>query len=320
MKENTSYKSHKWLNFLHSALILIAMGLILCLLGWLIAGVPGIFWSLLIGLTVIVITSRMSPLTALKAHNAYALHPSRAPRIYQIVKELSRSAGLSFTPTLYFIPSPSINAYSVGHKHNAVIALTAGMLRSLNNREIIGVLAHEISHIRNNDIWIMNLADAASRVTNLLALTGQFLLLLNLPLILMEEHHISWWIIGLLIFAPSLSALMQLALARTREFDADIDAAMLTNDPLGLAQALAKLEYSTGSWLEKIFWPGKRSEIPSVLRTHPKTEDRIQRLVSLAQDINGRPYMTWEHQHPYLPEDINFTRDKLWQRLLRKWL
>lgn len=314
-----SYKSHKWLNFFHSVLILTGMGLILCLLGWLMAGKPGIFWSLFIGLMVVIITSRISPTAVLRMQNARFLHRSQAPRIHQVISELSRKAGLSSRPALFYIPGRAVNAFSMGQKEKAVIAMTDGMLRSLNFREIVGVLAHEISHIRNNDIWIMNLADAAGRVTSMLALTGQLLLLLNLPLLLMDEYHISWWIIAVLIFAPTVSAVMQLALSRTREFDADMDAAMLTVDPLGLAQALAKLEYSSGTWLDRILWTGKKSGLPTLLRTHPRTEDRIRRLIRLAEDIKEQPVTGPDRSFAVLPADLHPLRTGPVKRLLSRW-
>ena len=159
--------------------------------------------------------------------------------------------------------------------------MTDGLLRELDPRELVGVLAHEVSHIRNNDLRVMGLADLFSRATGLLSFLGQLLLLLNLPLILIAEVAINWWAIALLVFAPSLSALAQLALSRTREFDADLNAARLTGDPDGLASALRKLEYIQGGWLERIFLPGRRAPQPSVLRTHPATDERVARLAQL---------------------------------------
>ncbi|WP_291318985.1 zinc metalloprotease HtpX [Desulfonatronospira sp.] len=314
-----TYISRKWINMLHSVLILSGMAVILCLLGWLIAGRPGIVWAFIIGTAVVIITSRISPQAVLRMHNARLLDYRHAPKLHSMVSELSTRAGLSFQPVLFYIPSPGINAFSVGQKKNAAVALTDGMLRSLSYREILGVMAHEISHIRNNDIWIMNLAEAASRVTGLLSLTGQFLLLLNLPLILTQDYHISWWIIILLIFAPTLSTIMQLSLSRTREFDADMDAAMLTNDPMGLARALAKLEYTTRSWLDRFIRPGQKSGLPSFLLTHPRTEDRIQRLISLAGDINEQTWPAPDHSYMDLKTARLPAGAGPLRRLLEKW-
>jgi heat shock protein HtpX len=127
----------------------------------------------------------------------------------------------------------------------------------------------------------MTLADLVSRITHALSLVGQLLVLINLPLFLLNEATLSWLAILLLIFAPTLSALLQLALSRTREFDADLSAVDLTGDPQGLASALIKLEQQ-GGFLERLLMPGRHDPEPSLLRTHPRTEERIQRLLSLS--------------------------------------
>ncbi|MAS14355.1 MAG: peptidase M48, partial [Nitratireductor sp.] len=110
---------------------------------------------------------------------------------------------------------------------------------------------------------------------------GQFLLLLNLPLIFAGAVYVPWHIVALLIFAPTLMALVQLGLSRTREYDADRAAAELTGDPEGLMRALSKLERRVGRFWEEILLPGRRIPEPSLLRTHPSTESRIARLREL---------------------------------------
>jgi len=96
-----------------------------------------------------------------------------------------------------------------------------------------------------------------------------------------------WWAILLLIFAPNLSALAQLALSRTREYDADLNGVRLTGDPEGLARALAKIDRMQGGGLEQIFLPGRRVPEPSIWRTHPQTEERIARLMALKPQLPG---------------------------------
>ncbi len=305
------YTGRKWLNFFQSLLIIIAMSGILALLGWLVAGKTGIVWAFATGAAVFVVSAGLSPWSMiLRMYNARFLRPEQAPALYQTLSLISRKAGLSRNPVLFYIPSSAVNAFSMGHKKKPIIAVTDGLLRTLNLRELGAVLAHEISHIRNNDIKIMNIADVVSRLTALLALSGQLLLFINLPLIITQGYHISWWIIAVLILAPTISTIMQLALSRTRELDADIDAAMLTNDPMGLAQALAKLEYRSPGWLTGIFRPGKKTDLPSILRTHPKTKDRIDRLISLTKDIKGQEHDSPESGHLVLPSSIPVIRPK----------
>jgi len=175
-----------------------------------------------------------------------------------------------------------------------------------------------MSHIRNNDMRSMNVADVISRVTNLFSTFGKFLLLFNLPLIFMGSAPISWWAILLLIIAPFISGLLQLALSRTREFDADLDAIQLTRDPVGLMNALQKLEYySTNIW-QQVLFPGRGVPDPSIFRTHPHTKDRIARL----QELNPQQYqpIAMPQQAPFvLPGNYTqITRQPGW-RMMNLW-
>ena len=153
------------------------------------------------------------------------------------------------------------------------------------------MLAHELSHIRNNDLWMMGLADAVSRLTRMLSWMGQLLLLINLPMLILGGDTFPWLLVLLLIGAPSLSFLLQLALSRTREYEADLDAATLTGNPRGLANALAKMERLRGGWLERLFLSGRRPREPAVFRTHPDTADRVRRLLEL--EAGRRPDRDW---------------------------
>jgi heat shock protein HtpX len=164
------------------------------------------------------------------------------------------------------------------------------MLRTLNMRQLAGVLAHEVSHVRNNDLWVMNLADVMSRITRMMAFAGLMLLLFALPIWLTQYGTVPWLLVLTLALAPTFVSLLQLALSRAREFDADIDAAGLTGDPVGLASALDKLQRRQGSLWETILMPGGRIPDPSLLRTHPKTEERIERLMSLIPEQAVMPF------------------------------
>lgn len=279
--------SHDLRNRLHSLLLLISMLLLLVFLGWLIAGQQGIIWAIVLGGLSLFFGGQASPQLVLRMYRARPLTAQEAPQLYQILGELARRANLPTVPTLYYIPTRMLNAFAVGTQRNAAIGVTDGLLRSLNLRELTGVLAHEMSHIRNNDMRSMNIADVVTRITNLFSTFGKFLLFLNLPLILMGSYTVSWWAILLLIFAPMLSGLLQLALSRTREFDADLDAVQLTHDPVGLMNALQKLEnHATNLW-QQILMPGRGVPDPSIFRTHPHTKDRIARL----QALSTEPYI-----------------------------
>ena len=206
------------------------------------------------------------------------------------MQQLAERAELPTVPQLYYIPSRALNAFSLGTRNAAAVAITDGMLRALTLRELAAVLAHEMSHIANNDLWIMKLADVISRATSFLSYFGIFLLLLNVPLLMTASTTVPWLLVLMFLFAPTLMSLLQLALSRTREYDADLDAARLTNDPAALAAALAKLERYQGRFWEDIFLPGRRIPEPSLLRTHPPTEERVRRLLEIAREPRALPY------------------------------
>ncbi len=276
------WQRHNLTNRLHSLLLLSVMGTFLALLGWLLWGPGGVIWLLVPALLLFLLNPlAAAPELLMRLYRATRLTPEQAPALYHSVAELSRRAGLPRVPDLYYIPSRMVNAFATGTQKRAAIAITDGLLHTLDTRETIAVLAHELSHIQHNDMWVMGLADLFSRLTSTLSLFGQLLLLLNLPLLLFSGAGISWFAILILIFAPNLSALAQLGLSRTREYAADLNAARLTGDPESLARALIRIEKRQGSFLEQLILPGRHIPEPSLLRTHPPTSERVRRLREL---------------------------------------
>lgn len=272
---------HAWINRIQSFILLFFLGGFLALLGWLVWGGSGVVLLLLMGGISILFNPALSPHWLMRWYGARRIHLQQAPVIHHILAQLARRAGLPAIPALYYIPSRVLNAFAVGQRDNAAIAVSDGLLRQLNQRELSSVLAHEVSHIQHNDLWVMGLADMFSRATSLLSLFGQLLLIISLPAILFTDISVNWLVVILLILAPTVSALAQLALSRTREYDADLNAVYLTGDADGLAAALLKIEQVQGNWIEKIFMPGRRIPQPSLLRTHPHIHERVQRLLAL---------------------------------------
>jgi len=150
------------------------------------------------------------------------------------------------------------------------------------------VLAHEVAHIAHDDLRVMGLADYVSRLTHLMATTGQLMLVALTPLVLTGAVQLDLWGFAALAVSPQLALLAQLGLSRTREFDADLAAARLTGDPAGLASALAKMERVNRGWLAWLV-PGWGNPEPSWLRTHPATAVRIARLQELASPETAIP-------------------------------
>jgi len=287
------YYDQRLRNLLQSTLLLGAMAL-LC--GWLarLVGGDGFMW-LALGLLAAgyLFNPQLSPWLLLRLYGARPIDPRAAPQLYAVLRLLAERAGLPHLPTLFYLPSNVMNAFATGSRARAAIALSDGLLRRMELRELAGVLGHEVSHIRHQDLRVMGFADLVSRLTQLLSMVGQLLLLVSLPLLLFGGYPIPWLPILLLLAAPTPSALAQLALSRSREYDADLGAALLTGDPEGLASALQKMEIYQGRVVEQILFPGQRLPDPSLLRTHPPTSERIRRLLELRDqpdwELNSLP-------------------------------
>jgi heat shock protein HtpX len=302
MADKSVLTKSKLENILHSILLLGTMFILLFAIGWVVAGSMGLLWSAVMGVILIVSGSMISSSIILRLYQAKLISVYQAPELYEIVAHLSNRAGLAKVPQLYYFPSRVINAFATGRNGNPHIAVSDGLLRALTVDELTGVLAHEISHLKHNDLWVMNLADVLSRLTSMLALFGYLLIIVFLPFYFFSDLEMPWTALILLWVAPHLSALLQMALSRNREYGADIFAAELTGNPLALASALRKIELYQGRWLERLIFPGRRIPQSSILRTHPKLEERVKRLHALAEDqykdMQPGPsfYLNWPQQ------------------------
>lgn len=283
---------HRAINLVQSVLLLAGMAVLAWLIVSAIAGPETTLMIVAGSLLGLALSSSIPKQYLLNAYGARRISGRELPELVSIVAELSRRAGLPRVPELYYVPSQLPNAFAMGSPDDSVICVTDGLLRLMNRRELAGVLAHEVTHIVNRDLWIMGLADSMSRAVSMASWLGQMVLLINLPLILAGAAYVPWQVPLVLIFSPTLMALLQLALSRTREYDADRGGAELTGDPEGLASALLKLERRTGRLWEEMFLPGRRIPEPSLLRTHPPTEERVRRLRELK--VPPRPPITGE--------------------------
>lgn len=276
-------REHRRRNFLQSVILLAGIGLLLVTAVAIVWGVIGaVFTAIVLG-GLFVLAPRVPPEAVMRLYRATLVPPHTDSQLSSLVDVLAHRANLPARPKLYVIPSMTMNAFATGSPGHSAIGLTEGLLRRLSLREISGVLAHEISHVRNNDLEVMALADVMTRFLQMLAYVALILAVLNLFAMLTGEQVVSWWTILLLYSAPAISSLLQLGLSRAREFDADREAAALTGDPMGLASALRRLETYTGRFWEDFMFPvpGRRVPHPSVLRTHPTNDERIDRLLSL---------------------------------------
>jgi heat shock protein HtpX len=281
--DNSLWRHHTLINRLQTLLLLFVMAGFLALLGWMLWGYKGLLLLIIAAVLLMMFSPGVSPKMIMRLYRARPLPIQQASVLYEALGILSERAQLKHLPVLYYIPSNMINAFALGSQNDVAIAVSDALLRRLNLREVVGVLAHEVSHIRSNDLFVMNMADLFSRLTAFLSLFGQIMVLVYLPLLLLGAASVNWLALLLLILAPQISTLAQFRLSRTREFDADMNAAALTGDPEGLARALMKIDRVQGGWLERIMFPGRRIPEPSLLRTHPETEERVRRLMALEQ-------------------------------------
>lgn len=275
---------HRQANRLQTLLLVVVSCALLGGLALILFGRGAALVALAIPVVLWLLTPRVSPALVLRAYRARRLEHTEAPSLFAVVDQLARRAQLKRTPELYYLPSDVMNAFTVGSKSHAAIAISDGLLRRLPFDELAAVLAHETAHVQAGDTRLMGFADLVNRLTNSLASIGQFLLLVNLPLLLFGQSQFSWWAILLLLLGPGAATLAQLALSRTREFDADREAAELLGDPRPLARALERLEEHQTGLLRRMLGPGVRLPDPSVLRTHPHTSERVQRLHSLIEE------------------------------------
>ena len=276
-------RTHKARNQIQSALLIGGLGFVTAFSAWLLWGWTGVLFALLWIGVLYLVAPRLPPDMIMRMYQAQPIDPRNGGQIAYIVDVLSRRAGLSAAPALYVIPSMTLNAFATGAPDKSVIGITEGLLRRLSLRELTGVLAHELSHVRNNDLSVMALADVMTRFTQTLSYLAVILAILNLPGWLLGDSDMPFLALLLLYLAPTIGSLLQLGLSRTREYDADLEAALLTGDPRGLASALDKLERYQGRFWEDLMFPvpSRRIPQPSLLRSHPPTEQRVARLLAL---------------------------------------
>lgn len=259
-----------------------ALAGLLLLLGYTVLGWIGL---IIVG-AVVAMTGVESTRVSLRVRpaDAVGLRYADSPWLFETVTQLCRRAGIDRLPDLYYSRTPIMNAATVGTggaEH--AILVTEGLLSRLAPRELAGVLAHEVAHIRNNDLIIFRIAEIARVMTHSLAQFGWLALLLFLPFWAFSGEGVPAEVALLLFAAPFAGIVLQLALLRTREFAADATAAELTGDPVGLASALRKIDTGGRSLLGQLF-PFQRAERNSSLfQTHPNTSERVKRLLLLEQ-------------------------------------
>ncbi|MEP4422230.1 MAG: zinc metalloprotease HtpX, partial [Nitratireductor sp.] len=227
------------LNTLHTWLLAAGSLSILAASAWAFGGMAALVYALLVGAVSMMAMRRISPRLVLSMYKARPVSRAQFAKGIAVLEELARRAGLPKAPVLHVVPSRLMNAFAVGRREDSAIAVTDALMRQMTLRELTAILAHEISHIAHEDVKVMALADMVSRFTSVLSTVGLLSLVLNLLVFAGGyQAQVPWLAVFVLLAAPTVGGLLQMALSRTREYDADLGAAMLTGDPEGLASAL----------------------------------------------------------------------------------
>lgn len=274
-------------NTFKTAFLLTALTLLLMFLGQAFAGQNGMLMALVIAAVLNFVSYFFSDKLALAMYRAQPVTREQLPRAYSIVERLTQKVGLPM-PKIYVIPTDSPNAFATGRNpQHASVAVTQGILTLLNDEELEGVLAHELGHVRNRDILISSIAATIAGAITFLSRFGFFFGGGS-----RDERNQGGGIGALLmlILAPIAAMLIQLAVSRSREYQADETGAHFTGNPYALASALAKLDaYSkrlplqaTPSTAHLFIIQPFLGGFGSLFMTHPPIAKRIERLT-------GRP-------------------------------
>ncbi|MBU6329691.1 MAG: M48 family metalloprotease [Acidobacteria bacterium] len=279
-------------NTLKTAVLLGAIGGLFILLGSMFGGVGGATIGLLIALVITGGSYWFSDRLAVRAAHAVEVSVAEAPDLHAMVGELSSRAGLPM-PRVYISPSPQPNAFATGRSpaHSAV-AVTEGLLQQCPPAEVRAVLAHEMAHIRNRDILIGSIAAAIATAISFLANMAMFAGLFGGSSD-EDEGPSGASMLLMAILAPIAAGLLQMAVSRSREFEADRVGSVISGDPRALAAALRRLDQvsqrspmdiapsQASAWIVNPL-TGRRQDLSRLFMTHPPVEERIARLEQLA--------------------------------------
>lgn len=277
-------------NWFKTTILMAGIVVLFATVGMLLGGQSGMLVALLFAGAMNIYAYWFSDKMVLKMYNAQQVDANSAPEFYSMIAELAQRANLPM-PKVFIIDEPQPNAFATGRNpDNAAVAATTGIIRLLSPRELRGVMAHELAHVQHHDMLISTMS---ATVAGAISAIAQFGMLFGGGNNNGERNVNPVFAILIMILAPLAAMLIQMAISRSREFGADAGGAIISGDPVALADALRKIEaYAHGIPLQTaemhpetaqmmIINPLTAEGVQGLFRTHPSTEERVAKLMAM---------------------------------------
>jgi heat shock protein HtpX len=287
-------------NLIRTGVLIAVLTALFMAVGYFIGGSTGMMIALGVALVTNLFAYWNADRMVLSMQGAREVDPRSAPDLYRMVTTLAQRAGLPM-PRVYLIDTPQPNAFATGRNPaNAAVAVSSGLLQTLNADEVAAVIAHELTHVRNRDTLTMTITATLAGAISMLAQFGLFFGGGN-----RRDNPLGGLGALLMVFlAPLAAALVQMAVSRTREYEADRGGAEISGEPLALASALAKISNAAGRTVNVaaernpamahlyVFNPLSGARMDNLFATHPAVENRIAALQRIAAEMgrDGRGY------------------------------